>query len=208
MGQLSVGNLKTKNRDFNNVLDSFANVTDATNSHAHVGTVWGAGAISTEIAPKVHVTNLGGQILTSIHIDLTGLKKKSDVGDAIGLDGVTGAYFLQYKAATHGQLYKAEISCLEAPTAASNNLLDIDVYLHSAIIDYDGDATASSGIQLIDMGGNNMVLGKTTQNLVTGMSNATHDNWYLYLADGATSTGADVFTAGKAVINLYGTVVF
>ena len=164
---------------------------------------YGAGAISTEVAPSTFIQNVGGDIVTTIQVDLTGLKKKSDVGDVIGLDGVSGAYLLQFLSAKHGILYKVEVSCIELPAAASNNLLDFDLIANSsATLAYDGDA--SGGTSIFAAGGN-FALGTTIQNLAVTQPTNEH---YVYLCDGATSTGADTFTAGKLVIKLFGRASF
>ena len=164
---------------------------------------YGAGAISTEIAPSTFVQNVGGDIVTTIQVDLTGLKKKSDVGDVIGLDGVAGAYLLQYVATRQGILYKVEMSCIELPTG-TNVLKDFDLIANSsATLAYDGDAT-SGGTSIFAAGGN-FALGTTIQNLAVSQPTNEH---YIYLCEGATSSDAQVFTAGKLVIKLYGRASF
>ena len=163
---------------------------------------YGAGAISTEVAPSTFIQNVGGDIVTTIQVDLTGLKKKSDVGDVIGLDGVSGAYLLQFLSAKHGILYKVEMSCIELPTG-TNVLKDFDLIANSsATLAYDGDA--SGGTSIFAAGGN-FALGTTIQNLAVTQPTNEH---YIYLCEGATSTNAQVFTAGKLVIKLYGRASF
>ena len=164
---------------------------------------YGSGMISTEVAPSTYISKLAnGDILTTVDIDLTGLKKASDVGDAIGLDGTDGAYFLQYSTATHGILYRVEVTCLELPTG-TNVLKDIDIIAQSAAdVAYDDDV--SGGTSLLAMGGD-IAKGQTISNETVTPPTDTH---YLVLADGATSTNAQVFTAGKLTIRLYGRASF
>ena len=163
----------------------------------------GAGAISTEIAPVTYISKRNNEIVTTIQVDLTGLKKANDVGDAIGLDGTDGCYLLQYNTTTHGVLYKVELACIELPTAASNVLLDFDLITQSAAdVAYDDDV--SGGTAILTAGGN-IALGTTLVNTVVGAPSNGH---YLVLADGNTSGGADVFTAGKLIIKLYGYASF
>jgi hypothetical protein len=158
----------------------------------------GPGAISTEVAPATRVSQINDEIVTTIAMDLTGLKKKSDVGDVIGLDGVDGAYLLQYKTATHGILHRVEVSCLELPTG-TNVLKDFDlITASSATLKFDDDA--SGGTSILAMGGN-IVKGEIKELFIAGSSTNNH---YLYLCEGATSTNAQVFTAGKLVIRLFG----
>ena len=105
----------------------------------------GAGAIGTEVAPVKSIITLNDQIITTIKLDLTGLKAYNDDGDIIGKDATDGAYLLQYVTATHGILYKAEISCIELPTASSNVCLDFDLSLVAAA-DGAGNDDANAGI--------------------------------------------------------------
>jgi len=163
----------------------------------------GAGAISTEIAPVTYISKVSNEIITTIQVDLTGLKTKSDVGDAIGIDGTDACHLLQYNSTTHGVLYKVSMSCIELPTAASNVLLDIDLITQSAAdAAYDDDV--SGGTAILTAGGN-FALGTTLQNLVVGAPTTGH---YLVMADGATHSAASVFTAGKFLIKLHGYASF
>ena len=167
---------------------------------------YGAGMVSTEIAPQTFIQDVGGEIVTTMLVDLTGLKKKSDVGDVIGLDGGGAAYLLQWNTTTHGIPYKIEMSCIEAPTAASNNLLDFDIIaVDEGNLAFDGDAAGGTNAVLMFEAGGNTAKGTTIRDLTTG---AVASDQYLYLCDGATSSAADTFTAGKLVIRFYGRVSF
>ena len=165
----------------------------------------GAGIISTEVAPKTFIHKMGTDIVTVVELDLTGLKKVSDDGDIIGLDGTDGAYFLQYKTATHGVLYRAEISCLELPTG-TNVLKDFDIFAgDEADGAYNDDGTSLTNAKTVLTGGGDIALGATKESLATG---GVANDQYLYLIEGATSTNAQLFTAGKLVIKLYGRASF
>ena len=163
---------------------------------------YGAGALSTEIAPSTKIYNFMGDIITTIQVDLTGLKSANDDGDIIGLDGTDGAYLLQYKTATHGILYKSEVICVELPTASSNECLDFDIAAVAAADGaYDDDANAGT----FHTGGGNVALGTSQVDLAMGTLTNNH---YVYLLTGATHSGASVFTGGKLVIKLYGRASF
>ena len=165
------------------------------------------GLAGTGTAPTVNILRIGDQVITTCKIDLTGLGQSNDVDDVIGRTGVNNAYLFQYVAATHGIFHKIEISCVELPTSATNNLLDFDLI--------SGDETtltlggAANGLtnttDLTEMGGN-IALGQTFQDL-TAVSPAG-DNDAIYLTEGATSGGADTFTAGMLVIKFYGSKTF
>ena len=172
-------------------------ITTANESDTH-----GSGAISTEIAPTTTIYEFMGDIITTIQVDLTGLKSANDDGDIIGIDGTDGAYLLQYKTATHGILYKSEVICLELPTASSNVSLDFDIAAVAASDGaYDDDANAGT----FHTGGGNVALGTSQVDLAMGTLTNNH---YIYLLTGAGHTGASVFTGGKLVIKLYGRASF
>ena len=168
----------------------------------------GAGAISTEVAPKHYrYRTPDGTFINTIELDLTGLKSYSDEGDAIGLDGVAGAFITKYVASTFGILYKIEVSCIELPTADSNVLLDFDL-LSAQEATLQGDNAVDGATNPIDLfvSGGNFALGETKQQLAAGQPNADGDS--IYLVSGNTHGGASVFTRGKLVIKFYGHPTF
>jgi len=165
----------------------------------------GAGAIGTEIAPSTRVSQINDEVVTTIKLDLTGLKKVSDVGDVIGLDGINGAYLLQYNSSTHGILYKATLSVLELPTG-TNVLRDFDLIAHASATKKYNDDVASGGTVLLASGGA-LAAGQTVKSLQIGSTGATSGH-YIYLAEGDTSSDAQLFTAGKLLIKLYGHKLF
>lgn len=169
---------------------------------AEEAATYGAGAISTEIAPKTFIQEIGGDIVTTIQMDLTGLKVKGDAaGDVIGLDGVNGAYLLQYLTATHGILYKVEVAMLESVTSGGTVTNVFDLRLNSsATLAFDGAAGSA-----IVFEGSALVKGSAqTYGAPAGGTN-TH---YLYLTEGDTNASNATYTAGKLVIKLYGRASF
>ena len=84
------------------------------------------------------------------------------------------------------------------PTAASNVLLDFDVLSATATLAYDGDVAGESDVKTLFAAGGNCAKGKTIQDLDVESPATSGDK--VYLCDGATSTGADTFTAGKLVL--------
>ena len=95
-----------------------------------------------------------------------------------------------------------ELSCLELPTG-TNVLLDFDIIAQSAAdVAYDDDI--SGGTSILASGGN-IAKGQTITNETVSPPTTSH---YLCLADGATSTDAQVFTAGKLTVRLYGRASF
>ena len=168
----------------------------------------GAGAISTEVAPKHYRYRApDGTFINTIELDLTGLKSYSDEGDAIGLDGVAGAFITKYVASTFGILYKIEVSCIELPVADSNVLLDFDL-LSVQEDTFAGDGAVDGGTNPKDLfvSAGNFSLGETKQAL-TPLQPAA-DGHPIYLVSGNTHSAASVFTAGKLVIKFYGHPTF
>ena len=165
------------------------------------------GLAGTGTAPTVNILTVGDEIITTVKIDLTGLGQSNDVGDVIGRTGVNNAYMFLYSAATHGVFHKIEISCVELPTSASDNLLDFDIIsADETTLTLNGDAAgATNPVSITAMGGN-IALGQTYQDLTAGVPNADGDA--LYLCEGAASGGADTFTAGMLVVKLFGSKTF
>ena len=166
------------------------------------GAGYGLGALSTEVAPKSFIQTIGGDIITTIEVDLTGLKSRNDVGDVIGVASTAGAYIAEVSDAVNGIIYKVELSCLETPTASSNPGLDIDIASAAdPTADYDDDL---SGANVVLASGNNSAKGVT----FTGLTPTITSGHYLYLLTGATHTGDSVYTGGKYAIRLYGRATF
>ena len=70
-------------------------------------------------SPQVFVQTIGGEIVTTVLLDLDGLVKESTVGDVIGADSSAAAYLFRYVEATHGVPYKLEMSCIVLPTGTN-----------------------------------------------------------------------------------------
>lgn len=161
---------------------------------------YGAGAISSEVAPSYTQQTAGTDIITEILVDLTALGAKGDAAnDVIGLPAGGAAYIGKYKTAAMGTLYKAEVICLEVPGEGTATITtDIDIAFNSsAVLAYDGAAGAAE----INTGGF-AALGSTG---FIGFT-ATADD-YIYLVEGDTAATTGVFNAGKLVVRLYGTTI-
>ena len=164
----------------------------------------GAGAISTEIAPKTFIQEIGGDIVTTIQMDLTGLKAKGDAAnDVIGLASVNGAYLLQYLTATHGILYKVEVAMLELGTSSGTITNRFNLNLNSsATLAFDGAAGTAKVFE-----GESSQMAKGISQTYNTPAGGT-DTHYLYLTEGDTTASNAVYTAGKLAIKLYGRASF
>ena len=81
----------------------------------------GAGAL-TGSAFSVKTANINGECVTTILVDLEGMKSKNDEGDVIGIAGTANSYLMKWETARHGVAYKLEMACLEAPTGGTEDI--------------------------------------------------------------------------------------
>ena len=139
---------------------------------------YGAGALSTEVAPQYRRQVKGTEVITEILVDLTGLANKGDAAnDVIGLAAGGAAY-----------IGKATITT------------DIDVNFNaSAVLAYDGAAGTSE----LNTGGF-AAIGASASAMNT--AGAIAANNYIYLVEGDTAGTTGVYNAGKLLIKLYGTL--
>lgn len=165
---------------------------------------YGAGALSTEVAPTYERTRVGNEIISTIKIDLTGLACKGDAAnDVIGLAAGGAAYIGKYVTGSMGIIHKVEVLALEVPGEGTSTITtDIDVAFNaSAALAYDGTA----GTAEINTGGFSYV-GDGYSGPFTATGAAAND--YIYLVEGDTAATTGVYNAGKLVINLYGRATF
>ena len=173
----------------------------------------GAGAQSTRSDGVRHYRyrTPDGTFVNTIELDLTGLKSYNDVGDVIGVEGESGpvanAFITKYVASTFGILFKVEVSCIETPTAVGNPCLDFDlISATNATLAGDGDVAGEGDAVAVFTAGATFAKGTTIQNLIPGQPGADGDA--IYLATGALHTGNGVHTAGKLLINFFGSPDF
>ena len=157
----------------------------------------GPGAIGTGtiLAPRTYIRTENGAIITTIKIDLTGLKSMNTANDIIGLDtvGPPASYLLKYVVATHGIVHRIEMHCIELPAGGDN---DINLVAGSAADEGHDDAVTGA---VVLVNGGDWVAGKT----VVQEAQAITANYYLYLTAGTGDLDV-VYTAGQFIIVLYG----
>jgi len=160
-------------------------------------TSYGAGAVGTGAgAPQYARTMVGDIIMTTIRVDITGLKAKGgNAGDAIGL-GTTPAYIYKNVVAENGIIFRQNIRSLEVPTSTNTVTDDINLAWNSAAtIDYDEAAGTGSEINAGALA--LLAAAETDGTAITA-------NHYAYLTEGTTEAADAVFTAGVYLITLYG----
>lgn len=135
-----------------------------------------------------------GDIITEIHVDLTGLDSSGTANDVIGnkTPGTDAAYIGRNVVATNGIVYKVEMSCLEVPLTG-----DADVILvQGSAADESFDDTVANTATVCD-GTGDWALGETIS-YTSGLT----ANYYLYLTQGGSDDAT--YTAGQFLIRLYG----
>ena len=206
----------TTGTEFNKLLNgdvtgvSIAEEATQTNNH-NVGVAaatgvyngYGAGALSTEIAPLYRQVTTGTEVVTEILVDLTGLKVKgSAANDVIGLGAGGAAFIGNYIQATMGLIYKVEVVCLEVPGQASGTITtDIDIAFNTdATLAFDGAAgTAEVNTGGFAAVGASAIAANTAGAMVPGDQ--------IYLVEGDTVATNGVFSAGKLLVRLHGSTL-
>jgi len=161
---------------------------------------YGAGALGTEFGPKKYQWEENGDIITELHVDLSGLGCKGDAAnDVIGLAAGGAAYLDQYNVATHGVCYKIDVVCLETPHEGTATITtDIDIAFNtSAALEYDGAAGAAEA----NLGG--LAAGGVYVVTTPGLT----DTDYMYLVEGDAAATTGVYDGGQIIIRMYGHAV-
>lgn len=151
----------------------------------------------TDAAINTFINKIGGDIITTILIDLHGgLASGGTADDVIGTDGgAANAYIAELTSAVNGIPYLVEFMCLEVPTGG-----DPDINLVcSATGTTAENAAVTSGTVLFNngdltLGLHNEADGGTTLSALTKK--------YLYLTSGDATEAA--YTAGKIMIKIHG----
>ena len=112
--------LKNENRDFNNVLDSFLNLSDGGDVSGNTGLSAGTGFSDAAVYKSWKSSN-GGVTKTSLLIDLTGIRSTA-ANDIIGNDGAASANIGQYTTAAMGTLFAITFQCMEAPAGGDPDI--------------------------------------------------------------------------------------
>jgi len=157
----------------------------------------GAGALGTAFSPRVFQRTFNDHIITTIHVDITGLACKGDAAnDVIGLAAGGAAYLCQYTTASFGVVYRVEVICLETPGQGTATITtDIDLAGNSSgTLEYDGAA----GEAECNLGG--VAAGNS---YVVDAPGLTADD-YIYLVEGDTAATTGVYNAGQLIIIFYG----
>lgn len=169
---------------------SGSGVGDALLSGAGSGITAGTGTVY-----KSAVSRHGDLIKTEILVDLTGLDVNA-AGDIIGVTDAANCHLGQIALNQCGTIIGGRMTCLEVPAGG-----DPDIDLYSAVEATGAENAAITGLTetaLVDAG--DATLG--SQVILSAFPAAGE---YLYLVSGAGATVFAAYTAGKLLIELWGT---
>ena len=193
-----MGGFKSSPRDIAGDTTIKGSLTVETTTAGTVGAGFGnAASLSTT------VSEINGETVTTILVDIEGLQESGVVKDIIGDNGETGggAYITQITTAVNGIIYRAEMACIEQPAGGTT---DIDLVMNT-----DGTLDENTAY---DSAGDATVLIAATAGYDAGTSRVSANgadfvdgpDAYLYLAAGAGDGSDSTYTAGKFIIKLYG----
>lgn len=143
----------------------------------------------------------GNVVVTRMVLDLTDLVVDDADLDIIGDDDAASANFGQITSALNGTIVAIRMTCLEVP-AGAGTVVDIDLYSATEGTGTEGVATGIAALTetaLITSGAS------WTSGRVLGSTAVPAAAQYLYLVAGAAGGDSSAFTAGKFLIELYGT---
>lgn len=143
----------------------------------------------------------GGFIKTEIIVDLTDLVVDNADLDIIGDDDAANCHFGQITAAINGTIVAGRMTCLEVP-AGAGTVVDVDLYSATEGTGTEGVASGVGSLTetALVTSGASWTSGRTL-----GMTALPAANEYLYLAAGAAGGDSSPFTAGKFLIEFWGT---
>ena len=163
-------------------------------------------------APTADVQEINNEVVTTFKINIDDMVSTAGSGARIIGDsaGAANAYFARLNSGVNGLIYKAEMICVEAPTAGEP---DLDLYAKSDIMP-EGAGVGGDFAKLIDADGDWIVskckeqCGPFAGSTDPAYTNGLH-NYYLYLANGNGGTSdAGTYGAGKWLVRLYGVKTF
>lgn len=154
------------------------------------------------VPPTTRVTNIGGQIVTTIQLDLENLSGSCGVGGTVigNPSGSLDAYLYEHSDTTNGKLYKVEFSCIEDITGGATVNADFDL-TGSTEDGYSHGETPAADVFAIASTDGEIDAGQT----ITDSTVNSSDGAFVYLCQGATGGGTPgQYSAGKLIIRLYG----
>ena len=144
----------------------------------------------------VYIYKLGGEIVTTIHVDLgDSVVQANNVSNGIigEGNGTSDAYIYQLTNAKNGYVYKVEINCIE-DTSGGNN--QIGIITHDATL----ASGATGGTKRFDAFEETGIQGYSGSVAIK----ADIDNQYVFLYHNTAVSSSNAYTSGKFVIKFWG----
>ena len=167
-------------------------------------TTVGAGLQSGSVAmPITKITNVGGDIVTSIGLDLEDLSGSATGNVVIGnSQGGGAAYLYQHQDSVNGKVYKVEVTCLEDIAGGHANAA---FGISGSTLGSYSQGQAGTGLGdpflVYNMTGSIQEYDKFSGSVVAQPDN---DSYMYLLASNSDAGTAGQFTAGKLIIKFYG----
>jgi hypothetical protein len=164
-----------------------------------VGTMSAGAGVADADAYATSVQRVGDLIHTQILIDIDDLVGSATDLDIIGISATANCHIGQVTAALNGTIVAGRVTCLELPTGGAD---DLDFYSSTV-----GTGTQDVIITHADLGTETALVtsgAAWASGTTKGMTGLPAANDYLYIVNGEAAGGT--FTAGKFLIELFGTV--
>jgi hypothetical protein len=198
------------------VNDNLTVTGDATangNLQVNSATATAAGAgFGNAASQNMYVSNINGEIVTTILVDIDGLQNGGAAGDIVGDEGEANAYLTRLTPALNGYPYRVEMNCVEPPsvTGDASGGNKYSLAFNTAALAEDAAYTGGSNAVLVIDGTSNAwsdgmsVTNAGDVDLSMGGNYDSGGGAYVYIACGATVTGGNLeVTSGKFVIKFY-----
>jgi hypothetical protein len=162
--------------------------------------------VSDAASITTYVAEVNGIITTTILVDIQGLESPDADKDIIGDDVAgrhTNAYLTKITTAKNGLIFRADMSCIETPTG-TNISDDIDLWANTSnTLEVGATIDTGTRVRLIQTNENWEIGARENSTDALEMSSGLAD-YYIYLANGESSSATGEYTAGKFIIQLYG----
>lgn len=155
----------------------------------------GTGADGMDAYATQVVSTSTGLIKTELYVDFDGLLEGGTAGDIVGEDGAANSHIGQITTAVNGVIVAGRVTCLETPAGGST---DVDLYAAD-------EGTGANDAAITSLTNDTQLInhGAWTQGEVAALTGFPAADQHLYLV--SQGTGDTAFTAGKFLIELWGT---
>jgi hypothetical protein len=160
----------------------------------------------------MYVSNINGEIVTTILVDIHGLQNGGSLNDIIGDEGEDNAYLTRLTPSVNGYPYRVEMNCVEPPhvTGDASGGNQYSLAFNTAALAEDAAYTGGSNALLVIDGTENAwsdgmsLTNEGDVDLGMGGNYDSGGGAYMYIVAGSGVSGGNVaVTSGKFVIKVY-----